>query len=143
MALEPKVWGPFYWFVLHTITLSYPLNPNEVTKKKYYEFIQNLPLFIPNSDIGDAFSKIINDYPVTPYLDSRPSFIKWMHFIHNKINLSLGKDEVSMDDAMISYYDHYKPKEVKQEEHRKSREKYVFLFIITLVIGAGWYLYTF
>jgi hypothetical protein len=143
MALEPKVWGPFYWFVLHTITLSYPLNPNEVTKKKYYEFIQNLPLFIPNSDIGDAFSKIINDYPVTPYLDSRPSFIKWMHFIHNKINLSLGKEEVSMDDAMISYYEHYKPKEVKQEEHRKSREKYVFLFIITLVIGAGWYLYTF
>jgi hypothetical protein len=66
-----------------------------------------------------------------------------MHFIHNKINLSLGKEEVSMDDAMISYYEHYKPKEVKQEEHRKSREKYVFLFIITLVIGAGWYLYTF
>ena len=143
MALEPKVWGPFYWFVLHTITLSYPLNPNEVTKKKYYEFIQNLPLFLPNPDIGDAFSKIINDYPVTPYLDSRPSFIKWMHFIHNKINLSLGKEEVSMDDAMISYYEHYKPKEVKQEEHRKSREKYVFLFFITIVIGTGWYLYTF
>ena len=143
MALEPKVWGPFYWFVLHTITLSYPLNPNEVTKKKYYEFIQNLPLFIPNPEIGDTFSKIINDYPVTPYLDSRPSFIKWMHFIHNKINLSLGKEEVSMDDAMISYYEHYKPKEVKQEEHRKSREKYVFLFFITVVIGSGWYLYTF
>jgi hypothetical protein len=143
MALEPKVWGPFYWFVLHTITLSYPLNPNEVTKKKYYEFIQNLPLFIPNPEIGDTFSKIINNYPVTPYLDSRPSFIKWMHFIHNKINLSLGKEEVSMDDAMISYYEHYKPKEVKQEEHRKSREKYVFLFFIMVVIGSGWYLYTF
>ena len=37
MALESKVWGPYYWFVLHTIALSYPLNPNEVTKKRKHE----------------------------------------------------------------------------------------------------------
>ena len=141
--LDPKVWGPHYWFFLHTLAMTYPHHPNTVTKKKYYEFIQNLPLFLPVEEISGDFSKLIEKYPITPYLDNRDSFVRWMHFIHNKINLSLGKEEVSMDDAMISYYEHYKPKEVKQEEHRKSREKYVFLFIITLVIGAGWYLYTF
>jgi hypothetical protein len=141
MALESKVWGPYYWFVLHTIALSYPLNPNEVTKKKYYEFIQNLPIFLPNPDIGDNFSKLLNNYPVTPYLDSRSSFIKWMHFIHNKINVSLGYPEISIDDAMIAYYEHYKPKEVKNEEQRKHREKYVFLGVIIIIIGLGWRLY--
>ena len=30
MSLNPKVWGPHYWFVLHTISLTYPLKPNEV-----------------------------------------------------------------------------------------------------------------
>ena len=55
MELDPKVWGPHYWFVLQTISLSYPLSPNDVTKKKYYDFIQNLPLFLPISKIGDDF----------------------------------------------------------------------------------------
>jgi len=141
MALEPKVWGPFYWFVLHTIALTYPISPNETTKKKYYDFIQNLPLFLPIPEIGNNFSKLLDDYPVTPYLDSRPSFIKWMHFIHNKINVSLDMPEMTMDEAMIAYYEHYKPKEVKNEEQRRRREKYVFLGIVLLIIIAVTYLY--
>ena len=45
-SLDANVWGPHYWFVLLTMATSYPKNPNDVTKKKYYEFIQNLPLFM-------------------------------------------------------------------------------------------------
>ena len=48
MVLDSKIWGPHYWFVLLTIAISYPIHPNDVTKKKYYELIQNFPLFIPN-----------------------------------------------------------------------------------------------
>ena len=141
MALEPKVWGPFYWFVLHTIALTYPINPNETTKKKYYDFIQNLPLFLPIPEIGNNFSKLLDDYPVTPYLDSRPSFIKWMHFIHNKINVSLDMPEMTMDEAMIAYYEHYKPKEVKFSEYYRLREKAIYLALICLVGSAIYYLY--
>ena len=106
MIFDPSVWGPHYWFTLHTIAMCYPLNPNEVTKKKYYDFIQNLPLFIPIQQIGDGFSKFLDKYPVTPYLDSRESFMKWMHFIHNKINVFLGEPEISMTEAMTKYYEH-------------------------------------
>ena len=56
---------------LYTMALSYPLNPNDVSKKKYYDFIHNLPLFMPVSDIGNTFSQFLDHYPVTPYLDSR------------------------------------------------------------------------
>lgn len=45
MILNPEVWGPQYWFVLYSIAVSYPMNVNTVTKRKYYDFIQNLPLF--------------------------------------------------------------------------------------------------
>ena len=55
MTLEPKIWGPHYWFVLHTIALSYPQNPNEVTRKKFYDFYQNLPLFMPIEEILVSF----------------------------------------------------------------------------------------
>ena len=66
MTLEPKIWGPHYWFFLHTIALSYPNYPNTITKKKYYEFIQNMPLFIPIESISNDFSKLLDNYPVTP-----------------------------------------------------------------------------
>ena len=141
MALEPKIWGPYYWFVLHTIALTYPQNTNDVTKKKYYDFIQNLPLFIPVPEIGNTFSNLINQYPVTPYLDSQQSFMKWMHFIHNKINNSLGLDEVTMDEALSSYYELYRPRAVKDEEQRKRREKIAFMSFVGCIGLSGLYLY--
>ena len=36
-GLDPTIWGPHYWFFLHTIAMTYPIRPNDVTKKKYYE----------------------------------------------------------------------------------------------------------
>ena len=107
MVLNPDIWGPYYWFFLYTVALTYPLNINDVTKKKYYDFIQNFPLFIPISDMGNTFSKFLDRYPVTPYLDSRESFIKWVHFIHNKINIFLGKPEQTYHEAMNNYYEKY------------------------------------
>jgi len=133
MALDPNIWGPHYWFVLHTIALSYPTSPNDVTKKKYYDFIQNLPLFLPISAIGNTFSTLLDKYPVTPYLDSQPSFVKWMHFIHNKINTSLDLPEMTMEQAMLAYYDAYKPKAVKTVEERKRREKMIFFVLLSTI----------
>jgi len=141
MSLNPDVWGPHYWFVLHTIAITYPVYPNDVTKKKYYDFIHNLPLFLPIKEIGNGFSKILDKYPVTPYLDSQASFVKWVHFIHNKINVALDKNEMTMDEAMVKYYELYKPKAVKEIEERKRREKYAFLILVALIGGLGIMLY--
>ena len=134
MVLNPDIWGPHYWFVLYTIALSYPVNINETTKKKYYDLIQNLPLFLPISDIGNTFSVFLDKYPVTPYLDSRESFIKWTHFIHNKINVYLGKPEVTYYKAMDIYYEHYKIKEVKKKDEQKNKHRYIFFAAIAALI---------
>ena len=102
--MDPEVWGPHFWFFLHTIALHYPKYPNAVSKKKYYDFLSNLPLFIPVYSISVHFSKLLDEYPITPYLDNRDSLIKWMHFIHNKINESLEKPKISLSDFYINYY---------------------------------------
>ena len=134
MTLDPQIWGPQYWFFLHTIALSYPTKANDITKKIYYTFIHNLPLFLPIDEIGNSFSKLLDKYPVKPYLDSRKSFIKWMHFIHNKINVSLNKPEISLDEAMKKYYDNYRPKQNKNKDEKKRREKLLFLGVLFLLI---------
>lgn len=141
MTLDPKIWGPQYWFVLHTIALSYPIKPNETIRKKFYDFYQNLPLFLPIQEIGNNFSKFLDKYPVTPYLESRQSLVRWTHFIHNKINKALNLPTLTMEQAMSAYYESYKPKEVKDLEQKRRREKYVFAGFVVLVIAAAAYLY--
>lgn len=143
LKLDPEVWGPHYWFTLHTIALNYPLYPNDVSKKKYYDFVQNIPMFIPDLTISDNFSKILDRYPVTPYLDSRESFVKWMHFIHNKINHFLEKEDVEMIDALNTYYANYKPKEIILRDTIKMKERYIYIGILLSVSIASVYLYKF
>ena len=134
MNFEPEIWGPHYWFFLHTIAESYPLHPTSVTKKKYYDLMINFPLFIPNEDIGNKFSQLLDKYPVAPYLDSRESFVRWMHFIHNKLNIQLGKEELSMPVALETYRNLYKPKKILLRETILTRKHIIhFVFIVILL----------
>ena len=134
MKFDPTVWGPHYWFFLHTVAESYPLHPNEVTRKKYYDFVQNIPLFIPDEEIGNFFSKILDKYPVSPYLANRDSFVKWIHFIHNKINVHIGKPEISLPKALELYRNEYKPKPVYLAEKLNIQKHYIVLFLILIML---------
>jgi hypothetical protein len=139
--LDPKIWGPHYWFFLHTVAITYPHHPNAVTKKKYYEFIQNLPLFIPVEAISKEFEKFIDLYPITPYLDNRDSFVRWMHFAHNKINEKLEKPQITLNDFFVQYYNEYKSQNEKLAEFYKLKEKLIYGGVLGLLICVIYYLY--
>jgi len=139
--LDPKVWGPHYWFFLHTVAMTYPHHPNAVTKKKYYEFVQNLPLFIPVEEISKEFEKLIDVYPITPYLDNRDSFVRWVHFIHNKINEKLEKKSITLNEFFVQYYNQYKSQNEKMSEYYKLREKIIYGSILASILATIYYLY--
>lgn len=129
----PTTWGPPMWFFIHTIAHGYPDTPNIVTKRKYYDFIQNLPLFIPNPEMGNQFSHLLDAYPVSPYLDCRESFVRWTNFIHNKVNESLKKEEYSYDESVRTYWANYREKPVYlYESFRLKRRWFHILFIFFL-----------
>lgn len=138
---DPTIWGPHYWFFLMTLALSYPETANSVTKRKYYDFIINLPLFIPNHEIGNRFSELLDKYPVSPYLDNKESFIKWVHFIHNKVNVSIGKEEISYQTAINNYLDEYVPKPLYLYEKMKINKYYIFIFFIIVCLLFIYYYY--
>jgi hypothetical protein len=123
-----------------TIALSYPEQPNAVTKRKYYDFLVNLPIFIPDPEIGDKFSRMLDKYPVSPYLDNRESFIKWVHFMHNKINVLIGKPEISLNAAMDNYNAEQNPPQLKTFIYTKFRKYISYLGLIILLLCLA-YLY--
>jgi len=134
MKLDSTVWGPHYWFFIHSLAYSYPDHPNATTKRKYYDTIQNIPLFLPDGEMGNKFSQMLDVYPVSPYLDNRDSFIRWTHFIHNKVNAVLGKDQLSFFEANEKYEAFYKPKPVFLYETFKVRKQMFHLVLIVALL---------
>tara|TARA_B100000927_G_C16467890_1_gene470415 strand:+ start:2516 stop:2953 length:438 start_codon:yes stop_codon:yes gene_type:complete len=136
MLLDPNVWGPNYWFFLHTIAITYPLNPTVKTKKIYYNFIHNFYQFIPDKEYSKNFIKILDDYPLTPYLDSRESFIRWVHFIHNKINTLYGSKnyEFTLEESMQEYYKKYEPLIDYKKKIKRLKQYFILTIIIMLAV---------
>ena len=140
MTLDASVWLPKYWFVLTTIGCTYPKKPNEVTRKKYYELVQNLPLFMPQGDVSKTLLELLDKYPVTPYLEDREGFMKWLHFIQNKTNSTLGFQEQTTAEALQTYYDEYKPRTVLMKDMIRQRERYLYMAAALGIIVAASYM---
>jgi len=121
--------------------MTYPHHPNDTIKKKYYEFIQNLHLFLPSNDISAEFSKLLDLYPVSPYLDTREAFIRWMHFIHNKINVKLEKPKISLQEFYSQYYENYKPVTQQDVEYMKRKQQAIYAVILVGLSAGIYYLY--
>ena len=134
MGLNPEIWLPHFQFVMQTISILYPQYPNDATKKKYYSFINNMALFIPEKPLGNDYLKLLDEFPVTPYLSSRLSFMKWVHFINNKLLLRMNMPEVDFYDSLENYYNVYKPKELLHKEERKRRRQYIQIGVILAAV---------
>ena len=140
---DSRIWGPPFWFFMHTIAMNYPDRANDVTKRKYYEFVQNLPLFIPNVEMGNRFSRLLDKYPVTPYLDKRESFIRWTVFIHNKINKIAGKPEMDFEEAIDKYNISYVPAKLQLYGETAMQKNIVYLYttIILAILLIAYIVY--
>lgn len=131
-TLSPDVWFPHFWFFLYTVAHTYPEFPNPVTKRKYYDFIQNLPLYCPHPEIQKQFIRVLDSFPVTPYLDDRDSFTYWVHFINNKIDHGVGLEEHTYLDHLDKYYNEYLPKSYTFSEKLGVRKSHIVLGFIAI-----------
>lgn len=120
------IWGHHYWFFLHTVAYTYPDHPNEATKRKYYDLLMNFPLFIPNQKMGNNFAHLLDKYPFVGYLNKRDSFILWVNFIHNKVNVMLKRPEVPLLTTLDDYLKYYE----KTKKPDKDIERIYYLDLV-------------
>lgn len=103
--MEPKVWGSHAWIFLHTITLNYPDEPTKFDKENYKNFFENLSHVIPCEVCRSHYKQNIKKYPIQ--LESKETLTRWLHKIHNIVNVKNGIEEFSYDEFIKKYSDMY------------------------------------
>ena len=145
--MKPEVWGPHFWFVLHTISFNYPTDPSDFQKTAYRQFFTDLKDVLPCEKCRRHYQTYLSSYPITPHLDSRASLIKWVIQVHNFVNENLGKRIYTVAEV-LNIYKNLKPtspfheEEVKKHVNPVYKTRYrIWVGILVGLILAIWLKY--
>ena len=87
-----SVWGPIFWFFLHTMSFNYPNNPSIETKKQYRDFILSLQYILPCKYCRDNLVLNFKKLPITmDEMKNRETFSRYIYNLHEVVNKMLKK----------------------------------------------------
>ena len=62
--MNPKIWGPKAWFLIHAIAINYPKNPTFQEKREYSNFFKSLKDALPCLACAKHYEENIKKYPI-------------------------------------------------------------------------------
>ena len=137
--MDPKIWGPKLWFVIHTVALNYPDNPTYQDKRNHEDFFNHLVYMIPCDKCRIHYRQRLDKYPIIQHLDNSDKLFRYTITLHNDVNKMLNKPEMDYD-QVIKYY----RKSYNQNNHVSSffnmKTLYGVLIIIVLIV-LGYLIY--
>ena len=133
--MDPNVWGPKLWFMMHTISLNYPENPTIQDKQNNQVFFNNLQNIIPCDLCKQHYSEYLKTHPIDPHLSNKMSLVKWVLDVHNDVSKRLGKPTWSLNKLLTHYENSYKSNSGKTSTKLLIVIGFVILFIL------GYYLF--
>ena len=101
--MDPTVWGPSFWFVLHTVSINYPEKPTYVEKRTHHDFYRIIQHILPCEACRHHYQELFAKYPIEPFLTSKKSLVTWVVMIHNQVNARLGKPLVTTKEVLTNY----------------------------------------
>lgn len=107
-GIDPDIWGPHLWDVLHWITFHY----SEMNLCLKQVFLNHLPNLIPCNKCKENYLKHLKKDP--PRFKSRNDLSRWLVRIHNATNKLLGKKSVRYEDVKRRYIPESSQKRAKQ-----------------------------
>lgn len=102
---NPKVWGPAFWFYLHTSSAYYPENPSNIVRERMKGRILALPYELPCSSCRQhaiAFVEFYRDR-LDDIVSSNQKLFNFYVDFHNHVNARYGKREWTYDEARAVY----------------------------------------
>ena len=102
--MNPEIWGPPFWFIVHTIAIAYPeKNPTFIERRNHYDFFRNLQHVIPCMECRRNYCAHFKKYPIGPFLDNKYSLVQWTIIMHNAVNRVQGRPVKSTKEVLDLY----------------------------------------
>jgi hypothetical protein len=143
--MDNNIWGPHFWFTLHTITLGYPDNPSYADKRRFNDFFTSVQYILPCQKCREHYRNHLNNFPISISLDNKESIVKWLFDLHNQVNISLNKNIMEYDAFKEKYRKIYNPNLIEKIEapmnHNKNGKIIIFIILFSSVIGCIYYSY--
>ena len=100
MGIDPTIWGPKMWTMIHLICLQAPEKIDTNVRNTYYMFFSMMPYVLPCDKCREHWLEHIREFPIEQALDSREDLFKWSVNMHNLVNKSLSKPEIPYKKAL-------------------------------------------
>ena len=130
--MNQNIWGSHLWFSLHTITFSYPINPNIKDMKQYKEFFHSLQHVIPCAVCKRNYKRHLIEHPIDNHLNSRKKLVFWLIDIHNMVNAEIGKKIYDYDVIIKKYENAYNKKIDLSDNSKISKNNQINFNIVYL-----------
>jgi len=95
-GIKTRFWGPHAWnFLFSTIAGSYPIKYDSNDKnhqkraKAFTQLFNSLKEALPCIYCRQSYTKFLKELPMTDYMHSRVSMMKWLYLLHDKVNQKL------------------------------------------------------
>tara|TARA_Y100000741_G_scaffold331404_1_gene286686 strand:+ start:285 stop:704 length:420 start_codon:yes stop_codon:yes gene_type:complete len=127
--INPKIWGPHIWKTMHFVAHGYPEKPNDVDKKAYRDFYENITKVLPCDKCSISSQELLKKMDITSALNSKEDLIKWVYTFHDAVNNKLGKVSPSFEDYISNF------------TNQTVGFDYTFTIILVLILILMIYLY--
>lgn len=101
-GLNPKIWGPNFWYVIHISAANYI--PSKEAAMAFRSFISSLAYLLPCDWCRVHIEENLKKVPLTAeVLRSNEALLKWSYDFHDTVNQMLGKVSPPFE-TIRSYY---------------------------------------
>lgn len=104
-SVDPQVWGPAFWFILHNSSARYPVKASPVARKSMKDFILGMPIMIPCEECADHATAHIeaNHFRLDEVTSGRQQLFNFFVDFHNLVNKRYGKPIMGYEEAFALY----------------------------------------
>ena len=142
--MTPEVWGKHLWFSMHFIAMCYPSSPTYEQRVNYKKFYENVRNVLPCAKCAIHYRNNLELLPLEEgdkdYLENNKTLFEWTVKMHNIVNVSLGKPQVTLEEAENFYRPVTFQRIVNNSQinHRETKDTRCYLMwcIIGIIIGS-------
>ena len=139
--MDPEIWGPKLWFVIHTIALNFPDEPTYNDIRNTEQFFESLKYNIPCDKCRVHYTQRLNKNPIINNLKNSDTLFRYTIELHNDVNISLGKRTYTYDEVVDFYKKSYKQDDTENNKLTKYLNWKTYSIIGIIVISIMGVLY--